>query len=113
MWQTIPAGQTRVFDILVNGVLVAPNVNVYTKAQNALYKPIEYSTNTSTLTPTGKMSVNFSAAATSTLGPIVNAVEIFTVHTIESRTLAADGTLISPFFCLRYALCLNCNPCSC
>lgn len=82
------------FDIHLNDELVAPNVNVYTKAQNELYKPIEYTMNTSTLTSLKTMRLNFTATATSTLGPIVNAVEVYSVHTIVAKTLAADGRLI-------------------
>lgn len=86
------------FDIYLNDELVAPNVNVYTNAQNELYKPIEYTMNTSTLTSLKTMRLNLTATATSTLGPIVNAVEVYSVHTIATKTLAADGRLI--FFLL-------------
>ena len=94
VWADFNSRPDKVFDILVNGVIFTPNVNVYSLAQNALYKPIEITINDTNVPLVGaseQMVVNLSATATSTLGPVLNALEILSVIPMFPGTFAADG----------------------
>lgn len=86
------------FNILLNGKTAAPNVSVYARAQNALYKPIQVSMLTSTLLSGRRLAVSFEATNTSTIGPLVNALEMLSITTKDAFTEVSDGTrtLISP-----------------
>ncbi|KAG0619177.1 hypothetical protein M758_4G121800 [Ceratodon purpureus] len=90
------SAQTRTFDIFVNRVLWVPNVNIYSYAQNALYMPIEFSTNKSKVDAQGFIDVTLSPTAYSGSPPIGNAAEFYSVHkkmaaTLDSNVLAIEG----------------------
>jgi len=78
-------------------------VNVYTSALNALFTPIEISNNMSTIDAVGKMNITLSGAPLSSLPPIWNALEVFSVHSKSAGTFASDGTNCS-FSSFRYSL---------
>lgn len=90
-WQVLTAGQTRVFDIFINNVLKFPLVNIFSLAENALYMPVQLSTNL-TLTANAEINITISPLDGTSLGPLVNALEIHSLHRIQSRTLDRDGT---------------------
>jgi len=93
--QPLTSADSRVFNILVNDVIVVANVNVYTTALNALYVPIEISNNMSTVDATGTMNITLSKTAVSSLPPIWNALEVYSVHVKGAGTLVSDGTHFS------------------
>lgn len=82
----------RRFDCLVNDVVFAANVNVYSSAMNSVYKPIEFSTNASTVDASGALNITLSKSALSSTPPIWNALEVFSIHPKSLATLAGDGT---------------------
>lgn len=79
------------FNILVNGEVVAADVNVYSRALNALYKPIEISINGSKPDADGQMNITLSQSALSGAPPLWNAFEIFAIYNKQAGTLASDG----------------------
>jgi hypothetical protein len=72
MCQPLTTAQSRVFDILVNDVVVASDVNVYASAFNVLYRPIEISNNMSTADADGTMNITLAQNGLSSLPPILN-----------------------------------------
>jgi hypothetical protein len=99
MCQPLTPAQSRVFDILVNDVVVASDVNVYASAFNVLYRPIEISNNMSTADADGTMNITLAQNGLSSLPPILNALEVYSIHVKNAGTLASDGTHFS-FSCL-------------
>lgn len=91
--KVLTAGQTRVFDIFINNVLKFPLVNIFSLAENALYKPVQLSTNL-TLTANAEINITISPVDGTSLGPLVNALEIHSLHRIQSRTLDRDALAI-------------------
>lgn len=85
----------RVFDILVNDVVVTANVNLYATAMNTLYKPIEIVYNKTIDAAYGAINITLSKSALSLASPIWNALEVYSIHAKQAGTFASDGTYFS------------------
>ncbi|KAG0565321.1 hypothetical protein KC19_8G181600 [Ceratodon purpureus] len=93
MQTNISKAQPRVFDIIVNDVVMVPNFDVYSTALNVLYKPVEVP-NIQSSSPNGTFTVKLSPAPTSTLTPIVNALEVYVIMHKIPGTYSTDASAI-------------------
>jgi hypothetical protein len=77
----------------VNGLLWVSNLNIYSSAVDALYKPIEFTSNSSAVNGQGTLNVTLQQTGSkSGPPPLWNALEILSVHERLPGTLASDGT---------------------